>query len=191
MNYPIIALEGLSGTGKTTNGQLLAQKTNGRYFHCKEGNKLEPYRNFFNRAPNIIAFFYYIFYFTLSYLNARRLAKESIIYMDKSCVWIASHYLTRGIPKWFLVFISKFLNNWDLMLYFTLNEGERRKRIESRMKEGKASANDIHSLDIWRETDRIYRDYLPQKTYIVKTDNRTAEQNTDAIIEELKKRRLL
>jgi thymidylate kinase len=190
--FPIITLEGLSGTGKTTVGKLLAEKTNGLYFHCKEGNPLEPVRQFFNKTPHMVSFFFYTLYFSFSLKRAKRLAKERIVFMDKSVLWIYSHYKARGLSNFLLSLIPGYLKSGlDAILYFTLEEKSRQIRINKRMKEKKATVNDIESLRIGEMTQKAALEFLPEKLIELVTDNKNPKEVTKLALRKLKAKKII
>ena len=74
---------------------------------------------------------------------------------------------------------------------FQKNEKERSRRIFQRIEKNKASPNDIESLTTGSKTDKYYRELAPDKTIIIKTDNKTPQQVTSYIINQLKIRNIL
>ena len=58
--HKVFGLEGLDGTGKSTAGRMLAEETGSRYMYFADYSRLATVRRYFDNAPSIVRFLYYV-----------------------------------------------------------------------------------------------------------------------------------
>lgn len=189
MSYPIIAIEGLAGSGKTTTGKLLAEKLQGVYFHCGDNNPLFTYRKYFDRSPVVIMFLFYLIFFHLTYFRAKLLARKSLILQDKSIAYTMSLCRGLGLPKLFYKLVPSYLLNYfTIRLYFDLPCEIRKQRTELRFKDGgKMSINDNRSFDLNDIIEKEYKSIFPSNLTIYNVNNKTPQELAALLFKDLSK----
>lgn len=181
----VISCEGLDGSGKSTVAQHVAEKMGGRYFYCTEDNPIADYREDFDKLSPLARFSYY---FALSYFNYRRVEelkkKNKLILCDRTVVSTIVYHRELGVPeKWIQLIPKEWLSQFDAMFYFSVGEEERQRRLSTRAaSSGKLSFSDRLSPEFNRKVDTSYSLVLPDRTIIVKTDNKSIETVTAEVI---------
>lgn len=187
MENRVIGLEGVDGSGKTTVGKVIADQVGGRYLYCMDGNPLRSYRDFFDRQPPLIRFVYYIVVPLMNYEKVEQLRQTSDVFLDRTIASTIAYHLAYGIARdWVSLIPQHLLSQIDSMLYFTVSEPERRRRLLQRQAEGSVlTASDLKSLALGVRIDHEYRKVFPDKTIIIDTDNKSPDKIATEVIERI------
>lgn len=181
--HKVYAGEGLDGVGKTTALKLLAEQTGGRYLYCTDGYPLKRWRSKFDGAPMEISYLYYLTLNMFNYFRIEGMRKEGNVFVDRTALSTVAVHKAMGLnPAWLKFMPQAFLNQYDWMLYFTLSEEERRRRIGAREKSvGILSRGDQKSLELANQIDREFLAIFPGKTLVIATDNKTPQEIVDIL----------
>lgn len=182
----VFALEGLDGTGKTTAGKLLAEQTGNQYVYCMDGNRLRRFRERFDTAPTPVRFLYYVAVPLDNYRRIERRRKVSDVYVDRTVAASIAYHKAYGLQEGWIKLVPPFLmRQIDAMLYFTIGEDERVRRMKERqITPGMTTASDDRSLLLSRKIDSAYRNVFSDRTLEIRTDNKNPQQ----VVDELKRR---
>lgn len=185
--FPIYCLEGLSGSGKTTVGKLLAEKCNGMYFHFGNDNLLMKYKNFFDKTPVFISYLYFLVLFCLTKKRAEQKAEKRVVFQDKSIAhYLALMIATRNLPKWILKLTCfGLINYFDKRFFLDLDDRIRRERMDKR---GLVSLNDQRMVGNENKVKNIYKNYHKENLVIVDINNKNPDEIADEIWNLLKTR---
>lgn len=178
----IYCLEGLSGSGKTTVGKLLAEKWGGVYFHFGENNPLIKYKNFFDKTPVFISYLYFLVVFYLTKSRVLKLARDKVVFQDKSMAhYLALMIATRGLPKWIQkVSFPGLINYFDKRFFLDLDDRVRRERMDKR---DLISLNDQRMVGKEESIKNIYKNYYKENLEIVDINKKTPNKIADEIWE--------
>lgn len=187
IEHRVFGLEGMDGSGKTTVGKMVAEQTGGQYLYCMDGNPLKPYRNLFDQQRPEIRFLYYVAIPLVNYLRIEDLRKSSDVFLDRTVASTIAYHLAYGVSrKWIKLIPHQLLKQIDTMLYFTVSESERRRRLLQRQTtDSVLTHNDLKSLELDRQIDTEYRKVFPEKTTIIPTDDKDPSKITKEVIERI------
>ena len=182
--HRVFGLEGIDGSGKTTAGKIIAERTGGRYFYCTDGNPLKPFRKRFDTTPIPIRFLYYVAIPLANYRRVERMRQESDVFIDRSVASTVAYHRAYGLANpWFNLIPKFLLNQVDMMLYFTASEDERIRRIFNRaVTADTMTESDKKSLVFAKKIDDAYRAVYPDRTLLVDTDEKTPEEVAVGVI---------
>ncbi|MBI4036456.1 deoxynucleoside kinase [Candidatus Daviesbacteria bacterium] len=181
----IFALEGLDSSGKTTCGKLLAEQTNGTYFYAANGRLISKLRKYFDNRSTWLRFLFYLIINFGNYFVITKKRRNGNLFLDRTVFSTVAYHKAYGLSEiWFRLIPLFLLNQIDFMVYFTVSEKERSKRIVKKIKtKDTMSKSDEKSLVLGKEIDAEYRKLTNKYTsLIIETDNKTPQQ----IIDELK-----
>ena len=183
--HKVYALEGLDGAGKTTTAQMLAEQSGGMYLYCMDGNKMKPYRKMFDNAPIPLRFLYYLAVSFDTFNQAEQLRRYGNVFIDRAIASTVTYHKAFGLPDSWLELIPRvMLDQIDTMIYLTVMEEERRRRLDIRSATpGTMTISDDNSFLVADRIDKEYRDFCPDKTLIVSTD----EKSLLSVVNEIRK----
>lgn len=176
--HRVFALEGIDGSGKTIVGQLVAEKTGGRYFYNMDNHPLKRVRPIFDTASTEVRFLYYLAIPLVNYVRVEKMRKNSDVFFDRTIASTVAYHKAYGLSdRWFSLIPSFLYDQIDTMLYFSVREEERIRRMNSRkVTKDTMTASDQKSFEYSKLIDSAYRAFLPEKTLIIETDNKTPEE---------------
>ncbi len=191
IEHHVYALEGADGSGKTSTGKIVAAENGGRYFYCMEGNPLAPYRKKFDTAPLPVRFLYYVAVPLLNYSKLEKMREESDVFLDRSVASTYAYHKAYGLPDYWLNLIpSKLWDQISKMIYFTVSEEERIRRLTGRaLSEDVMTESDKKSLLFRQQIDQAYRSILQDRTIVADTTNQRPELVAKSVLEQLSKTR--
>ncbi|EKD90690.1 MAG: hypothetical protein ACD_30C00109G0002 [uncultured bacterium] len=181
--HRVIALEGLDGSGKTTTGRMLAEQTDNTYFYCTQDNPLKKHRAFFDTKPIQLRFLYYVALSIVNHQKVESLSNSEDVFYDRTVISTIAYHSAFGLSKPWLNLVPPFLiNQIDLIVYFTLDEEERIRRLESRPQhvltnQSQDEKSVIRSTDI----DREYRKQFNESTVFVSGNGKSPQQVVDEL----------
>lgn len=181
--HKVYAGEGLDGVGKTTVLKLLAEQTGSHYLYCMDGYPLRGLRSKFDEAPIEARYLFYLALNLFNFIRIDRISGERDIFVDRTALSTIAMHKAMGLSeRWLKLMSVAFINQYDLMIYFTLNEEERRKRIlERTQSSGILGYTDHKSLELASKIDEAFRNVFPGKTIIIPTDDKTPQQVVDSL----------
>lgn len=174
--YAVRALEGVDGSGKTDSGKIIAREIGGRYFYFSDGNPLRHLRSKFDKLPTLSRFLFYIAMPMLNYQRIENMRASADVFVDRTIYSTIAYHLAYGLdPKWKGVIPARLLKQFDGgMIYFSVNEEERRKRLGLRQaNSGIMTISDQRSLQLGPVLDKEYRKLFDERTIEIVTDGKT------------------
>lgn len=186
--HKVYALEGIDGSGKTISGQLVAEKTGGKYLYCMDGNPLKRWRKNFDTMPNELRFAYYLAVPLINYRRIEKMRTSTDVFLDRSLASTIAYHRAYGLSeKWFKLIPSWLYEQVDTMLYFFVDETERINRINNRaVLPDTMTVSDRKSFEYSSRIDEAYRKVYTDRTILVDTGNKTPDEVAEFVITKIK-----
>jgi thymidylate kinase len=187
LEHKIRALEGIDASGKSTAGKLVAAQTGSRYFYCMEGNPLAPHRKKFDTAPVPIRFLFYLAVPLINYPRLELMRQHSDVYLDRSVASTIAYHKAYGLADaWFKLIPPMLYDQLDRVIYFSVSEDERRRRMSSRSIDNNTmTVSDSKSFEFAAKIDQAYRGIFQNKTLFVETDGKKPQEVASEVITRL------
>jgi dTMP kinase len=128
-----IAIEGIDGCGKTTVTKKLAERLKGICFKTPSGF-LANFRKYFENAPALIRFAYFITATIISSFEIRKLLKNDHVICDRYIYSTWIYHIVYGLRFLQNIPLDKILpiSKPHITFLLIVNEEERKKRISER-----------------------------------------------------------
>lgn len=113
--------------------------------------------------------------------------QESDVYVDRTIFSTIAYHRAYGLPDfWINVVPSRIIDQYSGMIYFSVNEEERKRRLMSRYAQGGTmTVSDKKSFDLGVVLEREYRRLFDKNTIEVSTNNKTQQQVAKEAIESI------
>ena len=132
VDRPFIVIEGVDGSGKTTVGQLLAERLDAVFFQTPSGWWRQK-RSIVEEAPAPIRFIYYLLATIYASIQIKKALKQRALVCDRYLYSTWAHHIANGcrflrrIPPGLVPVVKP-----DHTIYLTVNPFQREQRIQTR-----------------------------------------------------------